>query len=104
MPIKVDKSGLERLKKNLESLGNTKSVTLVELMNPVFVAAHSKFSDLESLFNASGFKVESAEDFKAIPDDEWDAFIAANTDFSDWKEMQERAHADWVKSRIEAGF
>jgi hypothetical protein len=52
MPIKVDKSGLEQLKKNLESLGNTKSVTLVELMNPAFVAAHSKFNDLESLFNA----------------------------------------------------
>lgn len=104
MPIKIDKSGLDRLKKNIEDLGNTKTVTLGELMNPAFIAAHSKFSDLDSLFAASGFKIDNAEDFKAIPDEDWDAFISANTDFSDWKEMQHRAHSDWVKSKMGAGF
>lgn len=104
MPIKVDKSGLERFKKNVEDLGNTKSVTLLELMSSAFVSAHSKFDNFESLLNSSDFKVESSEDFLAIPDDEWDAFIGANTDFSNWKEMQESAHANWIKSKIERGF
>lgn len=104
MPIKIDKSALDRMKKNIEDLSNTKTVTLGELLNPTFIAAHSKFSDLESMFAASGFKVNSAEDFKAIPDEDWDAFISANTDFSDWKEMQQRAHSDWLKSKMSAGF
>ena len=47
------------------------------------------------MFEASGFAMETPEDFAAIPDAEWDAFIASRTRFADWRTMQEKAAADW---------
>lgn len=43
------------------------------------------------MIQANGFKVESEDDFKAIPDAEWDVFIHDNTSFGSWREMLEAA-------------
>lgn len=98
MSVKINRSGLDKLMKNAKELQATKQVKLVDLMNPSFIAAHSKFEDLGALFAASGFKVDSAEDFAAIPDAEWDAFISEKTDFDNWLEMQKAAHTEFAKS------
>ena len=63
---------------------------------PAFMAEHSDFATIEDMFDASGFTVETPEGFAAIPDAEWDAFIASNTRFPGWKTMQEKAAADWI--------
>jgi hypothetical protein len=104
MSLKIDRSGLDKLIKNAKELDGTHQVQLSELMNSSFIAAHSQFSDLDSLITASGFKVESAADFAAIPDDEWDVFIAHNTDFADWAEMQESAAAAFVRAKLNKGL
>ncbi|MGE6562141.1 hypothetical protein ACQKF2_07540 [Pseudomonas hunanensis] len=104
MSVKINRSGLDKLIKNAKELQATKQVKLVDLMNPSFIAAHSKFEDLDALFAASGFKVDSAEDFAAIPDDKWDAFISENTDFDNWLEMQKVAHAEFAKSVLNKGL
>tara|TARA_R100000353_G_scaffold166904_1_gene128671 strand:+ start:1077 stop:1241 length:165 start_codon:yes stop_codon:yes gene_type:complete len=52
------------------------------------------------LFEASGFKVESKEDFESIPDDEWEAFITQNTSFDSWLEMQKAAMAAYTKKKL----
>ncbi|MFK3862587.1 hypothetical protein [Pseudoalteromonas rhizosphaerae] len=101
MTIKSDFSGLERLSKNLEDLGNKKSITLDELMNDSFVSKHSKYKSFDELLNSSPFNVETAEDFKAIPDDEWDSYINQNTDYDSWKEMQVKAFECYAKEQIE---
>lgn len=36
---------------------------------------------------ASEWKVESVEDFEGIPEDEWDRFVAATTEFPNWESM-----------------
>ncbi|WP_157822205.1 hypothetical protein [Shewanella sp. Actino-trap-3] len=54
---------------------------MFELMPPNFISGCSDFSGLDELFSASDFKVEYAGDFKAIPDNEWKAFIINNTTF-----------------------
>ena len=46
------------------------------------------------------FTLETPEDFAAIPDAEWDAFIASRTRFADWRTMQEKAAADWISRGI----
>ena len=49
---------------------------------------------------ASGFRIESQEDFNAIPGSDWDAFIRANTSFSNWKEMLQATAAAWTKKQL----
>ncbi|WP_460152793.1 hypothetical protein [Pseudomonas sp. S2_B07] len=104
MSFKIDLSGFDKLKQNIETLAATTEVKLGDMMNPAFVSAHSSFANLDDLVNGSGFKVETAEDFKAIPDDEWDIFIKENTDFESWQEMQAAAHRDYVAAIIGKGI
>ena len=104
MSVKINRGGLDKLIKNAKELQGTHQVKLVDLMNPTFIAAHSKFQDLEALFAASGFKVDSPEDFAAIPDDEWDTFISENTDFDSWLDMQKAANADFVRAKLHQGL
>ena len=56
------------------------------------------------MLDASGFKVESAEDFAAIPDEEWDAFVSKNTSYSSWEEMQKGAAKDYTKRQLTKGL
>ena len=55
------------------------------------MAEHTDFATIEEMFEASGFTMETPEDFVAIPDAEWDAFIASRTRFADWRTMQTKA-------------
>ncbi|KPZ59552.1 hypothetical protein [Pseudoalteromonas sp. P1-7a] len=104
MTIKKDFSGLKKLSKNLEELGNKKSIALDELMNDTFISNHSKYKNFEELLNSSSFTVETAEDFKAIPDDEWDSYIGKNTEFDTWENMQRTAFKYYVKGEIKKGL
>lgn len=100
MSIKTDFSGLDKLAKNLKDLGNKKSLTLDELMNEAFVSNHSKYKSFDELLSSSPFTVETAEDFKAIPDEQWDRFIDENTDFDTWESMQRAAFKHYVKGEV----
>lgn len=82
----------EKAQKQLDklvSLGDRVSFT--DIFPPQFISEHSNFRTIEELFDKSGFKVESAEDFEAIPDNEWETFIIQNTNFSSWEDMQKSA-------------
>jgi len=100
--MKSSFDGLKKFQQNLKDLGDQgkQGVPLTELMSPAFVASCSKFGSLQELFDSSGFKVESPEDFAAIPDQEWDSYIQANTTYSSWLEMQQAAVGDWTKRKL----
>ncbi|MCU7998115.1 hypothetical protein [Shewanella sp. SM95] len=100
MPVKSNMKGLEKLKNNLKKLHGERQAGLNETMTPEFLNSCSSFSSLEELFTASGFVVESQDDFKAIPDDEWDEFIVSNTTFDSWSSMQKAALDKYAKSII----
>jgi len=104
MSVKIDLSGLKKLTQNAKELDGTHTVRLVDMLSPEFVSSHSKFADLNDLFAASGFKIDSPEDFVAIPDDQWDAFIAKSTDFGSWLEMQKSGHLHYVKAKLHKGL
>ncbi|TMN98279.1 hypothetical protein [Pseudoalteromonas sp. S558] len=104
MSTKTDMSGLKKLSKNLEELGNKKSIRLYELMSDNFISKHSKYKNFDELLSSSPFTVETAEDFKVIPDDEWDSFINQNTGYDSWKEMQVKAFEYYAKKQIEKGL
>lgn len=103
-------SGLDEIERELqqvadkaEALDGEHSIPLTELCPPAFMAEHTDFATIEEMFEASGFTVETPEDFAAIPDAEWDVFIASRTRFADWGTMQEQAVADWFSRRLGLG-
>ncbi|CAI2797055.1 hypothetical protein K7402_04870 [Pseudomonas fluorescens group sp.] len=104
MKITINRKGLDQLLKNAKEMEGTHQVKLTDTLNPEFVSSHSKFSDLEDLFAASGFKIDSPEDFAAIPDDEWDKFISENTDFTSWEEMQRSGGIEYMKAKLNKGL
>ena len=94
---------LQQLSDNVEAMTGEHSIPLTELYPPAFMAEHTDFATIEEMFEASGFTMETPEDFAAIPDAEWDAFIATRTRFDDWGTMQMKAAAEWFSRGIGLG-
>ena len=100
MSVKVKFDGLKKLKKNLQNLKNVQRVSFPELFNEGFMQKHTNYQTIEAMFTASGFKVESQEDFTAISDTEWDFFIQKSTHFSSWEEMQKTAAGEFAAKKL----
>lgn len=90
---------LNELKESAESIQGTQ-VPLGELLTPGFLAKHTRFLSEDEMFEASGFNVETAEDFEKIPDDEWNNFIEQNTPFATWSDMLSAAAAEWTRKKL----
>ena len=91
---------LESLSKGAETIDGKQNIPFPELFSPEFLATCSQFASIEELFEASGFKVESMEDFAAIPDEEWESFISSKTNHESWFAMQQAALALWTKKKL----
>jgi hypothetical protein len=105
MSVKV--TGLKELERELKDIGDraqklqeTTDVPLSELLTAEFLKTCSRFSSLTEMFNASGFVITNADDFKAVPEEQWDEFIHQNTSFADWNELLGAAVKDWTKHQL----
>jgi len=105
--MSVKLTGLEQFQRQIaelehqvDAVSREQSIPLSELLNSDFLAACSTLSSVDEMFERSGFKVESEDDFAAIPDDDWEAFIRANTSYFSWKEMLEAAGVAWTKAKL----
>lgn len=94
---------LEDLAEKAESIHGTQEVALGELLTPGFLAKHTRFLSEDEMFEASGFKIETAEDFANIPDEEWDNFIQQNTPFASWSDMLSAAGTEWTQKKLGLG-
>lgn len=104
MSIKTDFSGLKKLAQNAKEIDGTHSVELAKVLSPSFMASHTSSRDFDSFCELGGFKVESAEDFAAIPDQEWEDHVMKNTKFPSWLEMQKTAAAEYMKAQLFKGI
>jgi hypothetical protein len=91
---------LDDLSRRAEEIDGTNEVPINDLFSTLFISRCSKYSSAEEMFEASGYKIETQEDFDAIPDKEWDEFIKNNTEYASWEEMLQAASAEWVKKKI----
>ena len=91
---------LEDMSRRAQSISGTQNVPIPELLTPEFLRQCSRFNSASDFFEASGFKVETSEDFAAIPDDEWDEFIRANTSYATWKTMMGEAVKGWTAKKM----
>jgi len=101
--LSFNTNGLERLDKlaqNLEDLSQKKFVSYDELFNSDFMNSNTQCSSFSDFLEAGGFKVESKEDFAAIPDAEFDLYVQQNTSFLNWAEMQEAATSSWIRIQV----
>ena len=105
--LKIDTSGLDKLKKKFEQLADnasrlngTHSVPLSELLNPKFMATHTKFATVDEMFAASGYEINSREDLDRIPEGPWDDFIKSVSQFGDWRSMMDAAVRAWTAGKL----
>ena len=105
--MSVEVTGLKELERKLKDIGDraqklqgTTNVPLSELLTAEFLKTYSRFNSLTEMFNASGFVITNADDFKTVPDDQWDEFIKQNTSFADWNELLAAAAKVWTKDQL----
>ncbi len=87
---------LEDLQQRIARLQGEHKVPFDKLFPPEFMRRYTKHASIQTMFAASRWKVETQDDFAAIPDDERDAFIRRETQFGSWKEMMGKAVEDYV--------
>jgi hypothetical protein len=105
MNITVKSSGnfekkIGELKERAAALHGKQQVPLRDLLSPAFVAGCSSYPSLDDLFAASPFTINTPDDFKAIPDAEWDNFIHTHTSFANWEEMQRGAMREYIRGKL----
>src|SRR5574340_1214906 len=100
-------TGLEELTRKLDDLAEsandlhgTHSVPVGEMLTPDFVHAHTRFANVDEFFDASGFKVDSTEDFEAIPTEELDKFVRSVSSFESWQAMAAEAAKAWAAKKL----
>ena len=105
--IELDISGVEEVKKKLQDLSKNvadlergEKVSFDKLFPSGFMKRYTTFQSIEGMIDASGYKVESPEDFKAIPDTAWDSFVKQRTKFNSWGEMLAKAGEEWTAKRL----
>lgn len=101
MDFEVDTSGFDELINKLEKIGGENEVSFGELFPDSFIKKHTEFETLEVLFEESDYDVKSEEDFKQIPQEDWDNFIENHTEFSSWQDMMGKAFQRWVGEKLE---
>lgn len=91
---------LKKMVEGAKELEGQEQISIPDLLTEDFVSEHTKFRDAQQIFDESGFEINNAEDFKAIPDDDWDKYIAQISDFGSWSEMLKAATAEHVKCKM----
>jgi len=103
--------GLDGLQRKLDDLANkaaeidgSHELSLTELFPDYFMLRFTQFSTMEEMFASSGFEINTQQDFENIPEDKWDSFIEAHTQFPSWYEMKQAAANEWIRKKMGFDF
>lgn len=88
------------LARKAEELDGQHDVPASELLTDSFISQHTSFSSADEMFKASEFKIETQEDFAAIPDNDWDNYIRSISSFDSWQSMLNAAGPEWAKRKL----
>lgn len=100
MSLDSKNSGLEKLTEKINKIQKEQAVSLSKLMNDSFITDNTNYTSFTDLLSASGYNVETSDDFLAIPDKEWDCHVRACTNFSSWNEMQQVAANEYIRQQL----
>jgi hypothetical protein len=95
---------LEKKFKQMESvskeLSEEKEVSFKELFDTDFMSKYTEFKSFKELLESGGFRVNSTEDFAAIPHDEFDEHISRATSFDNWEDMKRAAEIKYFERKM----
>lgn len=94
------KDKINELERKVDRLSGERQVSFDELFNDGFMKKYTKYNKFSELLDNSGFKVENQDDFKAIPDAEWEKYIISVTKFESWQDMLQIAGAEYYKKQL----
>jgi len=92
---------LKNLQSEIEKLSGEKKVSFKDIFPPPFMRKFTQFSSIDEMVNKTPFKVESEEDFKKIPDEDWDVYVREKTSFKSWAEMQSKAAEEYFGKKVQ---
>ena len=103
MGIKI--TGLDDMRRRLETLRRRAAnlsgpVAFEDLFPPEFMRRYTDLRSIDDLVAASGYTIQSADDFEKIPQADWDALIKAKTRFKSWDAMQAKAAEEYAERRL----
>jgi hypothetical protein len=98
-------TGLDEFRRKLEKLQRRAQnisgpVPFDELFPPEFMRRYTDFKSIEDMFSGFGTPIETAEEFKRIPDAEWNTFVTQRTKFKTWEAMQAKAGEEYIERRL----
>ncbi|HLE03118.1 MAG TPA: hypothetical protein VI729_00670 [Anaerolineales bacterium] len=88
------------LQRKAAELHGEHSIPISDLFPDPFMVANTDFAKIQDMLDASGFPASTSEEFSAIPDDQWDAFVASRTKFPSWQAMLDAGTAEWVSLKL----
>lgn len=91
---------LENLIRKIEDLDGSHEIPLSELFTDEFVLLNTDFSSISEMIAASGFSVQTSEDFANIPDDEWEKYVCQHSRFTSWEDMKGAAAKLWLSRKL----
>lgn len=106
MGFEIDTDNFAReLEKAIEKetelrLGQKNEIPFEELFTEQFMQLYTEFDSIWAFLDESPWTVESQEDFKAIPDDEFDDYVNEHTDFPRWKTMYKTAGKKYMERQL----
>lgn len=92
---------LEDVAEKAKEIDGENNIPFDELRSLNFMQKNTKFDSIRQMIENNSFNVDSMESFAKIPDDQWDNFVAENTNFDNWKEMQMTAAKNWTSRKLE---
>src|SRR5262245_51632362 len=95
MNVKLDLSGLQRLRRNASAFSGTHQVKLVDLFDNGFMQHNTRFSSFEAMVSESGI-----EDFASTSDADKDAMVSKLTGFISWQEFLNAAGIEYTKKQL----
>lgn len=77
------------------------SVTFELLFNDEFLHANSKFKDMNDIIWRSGFGIVNLMEVENVNQDNWNAYIAKNTECATWHEFGKLAMINFMKIALD---
>lgn len=97
------RSDFEHIRRRLETLLGDHFVPMPEFCPPSFMTRYTRFPDIATMLGASRlpFAADGEPDkLEGSYRDRWDQFVSQNSQFANWKEMEDRAAARWVSDQL----
>ena len=91
---------LEDLIRKIEDLDGSHKIPFSDLFTDEFMLFNTDFGSISEMIAASGFSVQTSEDFAQIPDAEWNNHVCQYSRFASWDEMKGMAAKLWVARKL----